>query len=35
MPQILVRNLDKATVDRLKARARQEGRSLQAEPSGP
>ncbi len=31
MPQILVRDLDKKTVDSLKARARKNGRSLQAE----
>ncbi len=31
MPQILVRNLDVATLDRLKARAKAHGRSLQAE----
>ena len=31
MAQILVRNLDDAVVDRLKQRAREEGRSLQAE----
>lgn len=31
MPQVLVRNLDKAVVDRLKRRARRRGRSLQAE----
>jgi plasmid stability protein len=31
MPQILVRNLGKQTVDRLKRKARSEGRSLQAE----
>ncbi len=31
MPQILVRDLDEEVVKRLKARAKQEGRSLQAE----
>jgi len=31
MAQVLVRDLDKATVERLKDRARQHGRSLQAE----
>ena len=31
MSQILVRNLDPKTVDRLKARAKQHGRSLQGE----
>ncbi len=31
MAQILVRNLDKACVDRLKSRAAHHGRSLQAE----
>jgi len=31
MAQILVRGLDKAVVDRLKRRAKAEGRSLQAE----
>jgi plasmid stability protein len=31
MAQILVRNLDKDVVERLKQRARREGRSLQAE----
>lgn len=31
MAQVLVRNLDKKTVDRLKARARRNGRSLEAE----
>jgi antitoxin FitA len=31
MAQILIRKLDPATVERLKARARQHGRSLQAE----
>ena len=31
MAQILVRNLDERTVNRLKARARRNGRSLQAE----
>ncbi len=31
MAQVLVRNLDKGVVDRLKRRARQRGRSLQAE----
>ena len=31
MAQILVRNLEKDTVDRLKERARKNGRSLQAE----
>jgi plasmid stability protein len=31
LPEVLVRNLDKAVVDRLKARARGNGRSLQAE----
>ena len=31
MPQILVRSLDKDVVERLKQRARREGRSLQAE----
>lgn len=31
MAQILVRNLDDAVVDRLKQRAREEGRSLQSE----
>lgn len=31
MAQILVRNLDEATIERLKARARNAGRSLQAE----
>ncbi|MBM4030481.1 MAG: hypothetical protein FJ291_01700 [Planctomycetes bacterium] len=31
MAQILVRDLDDVAVERLKARARQEGRSLQAE----
>ncbi len=31
MAQVLVRNLDKAVVDRLKRRARRRGRSLQAE----
>lgn len=31
MAQILIRNLDEATVERLKQRAAQNGRSLQAE----
>ena len=31
MPEILVRNLDKKTIDRLKKRAKKGGRSLQAE----
>jgi plasmid stability protein len=31
MPKVLVRDLDEATVERLKARARQHGRSLQTE----
>ncbi len=31
MPQVLVRNLDRSLVTRLKARARRHGRSLQAE----
>jgi len=31
MAQVLIRNLDPATVERLKERARQHGRSLQAE----
>ena len=31
MPDVLVRNLDEATLDRLKARAQDGGRSLQAE----
>jgi antitoxin FitA len=31
MAQVLIRNLDAATVERLKERARQHGRSLQAE----
>ena len=31
MPDILVRGLDKRTVDRLKARAKRNGRSLQSE----
>ena len=31
MPQILVRDLDKETVERLKKRAREDGRSLQSE----
>lgn len=31
MAQVLVRNLDKATVERLKRRAKRHGRSLQAE----
>lgn len=31
MPQILVRNLNKNTVERLKKRARRDGRSLQSE----
>ena len=31
MAQILVRNLDPAAVDRLKARAKRHGRSLQSE----
>ncbi len=31
MPQILIRNLDDATIERLKLRAAQSGRSLQAE----
>jgi plasmid stability protein len=31
MPQVLVRSLDKATVNRLKERAKRNGRSLQAE----
>lgn len=31
MPDVLVRNLDEAVVERLKARARSGGRSLQAE----
>ncbi len=31
MAQVLVRNLDKATVERLKGRAKRHGRSLQAE----
>jgi len=31
MAQILVRNLDEVVVDRLKQRAREEGRSLQSE----
>ena len=31
MAQIIVRNLDEAVVDRLKARARTNGRSLEAE----
>jgi plasmid stability protein len=31
MPQVLVRNIDPGTLDRLKERARRHGRSLQAE----
>ena len=31
MPEVLVRNLEEAVVERLKARARDNGRSLQAE----
>jgi len=31
MPKVLVRDLDEATVERLKTRARQHGRSLQTE----
>jgi len=31
MPEVLVRNLDEAVVEQLKARARSNGRSLQAE----
>ena len=31
MPQILVRDLDAKVIDKLKKRARQEGRSLQSE----
>ena len=31
MPEVLVRNLDEAVVEQLKARARGNGRSLQAE----
>lgn len=31
MPQVLVRSLDQPTLERLKARARRHGRSLQAE----
>jgi plasmid stability protein len=31
MPKVLVRDLDEATIERLKARARQHGRSLQTE----
>jgi plasmid stability protein len=31
MPEVLVRNLDEVVVDRLKSRARENGRSLQAE----
>jgi hypothetical protein len=31
MAQVLIRNLDRKTVDRLKARARRNGRSLEAE----
>jgi antitoxin FitA len=31
MPEVLVRNLDEAVLKRLKARARSNGRSLQAE----
>lgn len=31
MPEVLVRNLDPDVIDRLKARARERGRSLQAE----
>ncbi|MFH1739891.1 MAG: Arc family DNA-binding protein [bacterium] len=31
MPQVLVRDLDKETIERLKERARSHGRSLQAE----
>jgi plasmid stability protein len=34
MAQILVRNLDEAVVQKLKERARREGRSLQAEVCG-
>lgn len=34
MAQILVRNVDKDVVDRLKARAKRNGRSLQAEVKG-
>ncbi len=31
MPQILIRNIDESTLERLKTRAAQNGRSLQAE----
>jgi plasmid stability protein len=31
MPEVLVRNLDESVIDRLKTRARGNGRSLQAE----
>jgi antitoxin FitA len=31
MPEVLVRNLDEAVVEQLKSRARESGRSLQAE----
>lgn len=31
MPEVLVRNLDEAVIEQLKARARSQGRSLQSE----